>query len=84
MSSVDRKIKRKREKERRKHSQRIMKEIGETISSMPKFCKDCKATLDTSDHESLDKWRIKIFESGRVELTCGSCAPQSNEPEETT
>lgn len=82
MGSIDRKIKRKKEKEKRKRSQKVMKEVGEMISSMPKTCKSCGVELDSSDHESLDKWRIKIFESGRFELTCGSCAPEGTKSEE--
>ena len=83
MGSLDRKIRRKREKEKKKKSQKVMKEVGELISSMPKTCRSCGAELDTSDHESLDKWRIKIFESGRVELTCGDCAVDDDKSEVT-
>ena len=83
MGSMNRKIRRKKEKEKQKKSRKVMKEVGEMISSMPKFCRSCGVELDTDDHESLDKWRIKIFESGRVDLTCGECATTEDNSGET-
>ena len=83
MGSLDRKIRRKREKEKKKKSQKAMKEVGDMISSMPKFCGSCGAELDTSDHAALDKWRIKIYESGRFELTCPSCLEIDDKSEVT-
>lgn len=72
--SITRKIKRSKAKENKKIAKKIMKEVGDTIASMPKTCRKCSAELDKSNNASLDEWKIKIFESGRVDLTCGSCS----------
>tara|TARA_A200000159_G_scaffold32967_2_gene29601 strand:- start:559 stop:813 length:255 start_codon:yes stop_codon:yes gene_type:complete len=84
MGSIDRKIKRKKQRETKKKSEKIMKEVGAAISSMPSYCHVCNVELNKSDTASLDKWRIKIFETGRVELTCGECHEKIENQEEGT
>ena len=68
-----RKIKRKRELEARKKSNKMLKEVTKSIDSMPKVCSSCGAELDKTVSENLDNWRIQIYETGRVVLTCGNC-----------
>lgn len=72
--SITRKIKRKKAKENKKTAKKVMRKVGDTIASMPKVCRKCNTELDKSNDASLDEWKIKIFESGRVDLTCGDCS----------
>lgn len=68
-----RKIKRKRELEARKKSNKALKEVTKSIDKMPKICSSCGVEFDKTINENLDNWRIQIYETGRVVLTCGNC-----------
>ena len=83
MSSINRKLRRRKEKEQKKKSKQVMKEVGEHIAAMPKNCRGCGIELDKTDHAALDEWKIKIFESGRVDLTCGQCSTTGESGEES-
>ena len=81
MTKATRKFRRKKEKEKKKQVNKVMKDIGETISKMPKVCSSCKTELDVTDKESLDKWRIQVFRTGRAQLTCPDCLKKNEDAE---
>lgn len=68
-----RKIRRKKEIEARKRSKKVLKEVTKSIDKMPKTCSSCGIELDKTVNENLDSWRIQVYETGRVVLTCGNC-----------
>lgn len=68
-----RKIKRKRELQARKKSNKVLKEVTKNIDRMPKICSKCDDEFDKTVNENLDQWRIQVYETGRVVLTCGKC-----------
>tara|TARA_B100000242_G_C42817818_1_gene380120 strand:+ start:176 stop:427 length:252 start_codon:yes stop_codon:yes gene_type:complete len=68
-----RKIKRRKELQARKKSKKVLKEVTKNIDRMPKFCSKCGIEFDKTVNSNLDEWRIQIYETGRVVLTCGNC-----------
>ena len=82
MSSA-RKIKRKKELALRKKSKKVMKEVTKNLDNMPKQCSSCGVKLDATVSENLDQWRIQIYETGRVALTCPDCQTNDTEVQES-
>lgn len=78
-----RKIRRRKEKEKRKRNNKILKEVSKSIETMPKTCSKCGAEFDKTVPENLDKWGIQIYETGRVTLTCGICRTPESEKKDS-
>ena len=44
---------------------------------MPKACDECEKPFDRSKTQELDKWRIAVYDDGRIHLVCDGCVPDS-------
>jgi len=73
MSSVDRKIKRDKQKKARKQARKETQQAFNAMASLPTECSDCGAKFDLV--RSADDW---IVESGSsLRLMCPTCAALS-------
>tara|TARA_B100000941_G_C28253766_1_gene422921 strand:+ start:58 stop:339 length:282 start_codon:yes stop_codon:yes gene_type:complete len=81
MGSLKRQLARKRAKKQKKLLEKGMKRISEQVSSAPKVCGECGAKFDNTDKDMLNKWRIAVYEDGRMHLTCPACGPTPEEIE---
>ncbi len=79
MGSLGRKMRRKREKAASKRLKKRVKQVGEKVSSMPKMCVGCDAQFDNTDKDSLDKWRVAVYDDSHIELTCPDCSSTSEQ-----
>ena len=75
--SLGRKIRRKKKRDLNKDIKKKTKELEKQVSKMPKACDECNTPFDRSKTELLDKWRIAVYEDGRVNLVCNDCVPDS-------
>mgnify|MGYP001426873902 CR=1 FL=1 len=85
MGSLGRKLKRKKEAEKRKlaakQANKDLKGVTNKIESMPKVCGECGAEFDKTDKEMLNQWRIAVYDNGYFHLTCPDCGPSKEELE---
>ena len=81
MGSLGRKMKRKRARAEKKHADKLMKQVGDRVKATPKVCGECDAQFDNTDKESLNKWRVAVYDDGRIYLTCPECGPSDEEIE---
>jgi len=70
-------IRRKKELEERKRLRKESKDKLSTVSSVldstPKKCDECDTPFDKTDVESCSKWRIAVYDNGKVNLVCPDC-----------
>ena len=81
MGSLKRQLARRRAKKQNKLLQKGMKQVVERVNSAPKICGECGAEFDKTDKDMLNKWRIAVYEDGRMHLTCPKCGPSDEEIE---
>ena len=79
MGSSKRQLKRQKKLKKQKELKKAARQIEEQVSGMPKTCGVCSADFDNTDKEMLNQWRIAVWDSGRVELTCPNCGPTPEE-----
>ena len=75
--SLNRKIRRKKRRDLGKTQSKQTKELEKQISKMPKACDECGTPFDKSKTDMLDKWRIAVYDDGRINLVCNDCVPDS-------
>jgi hypothetical protein len=78
---MTRKIQRENERSNLKQKKQVMKKAFETFDGMPKKCGECDADFDNTVKEALSKWRVAVYDDGRVHLTCPDCGPTPEELE---
>ena len=75
---TDRSIRRKKELEERKKLKRESKgkldSVSSALDSMPKTCDECGVSFDKTDIESCSKWRIAVYDNGKINLVCPQCS----------
>lgn len=72
MSSIERKLKRKREKEHVKEAKKQLQEVTDAMSGLPTACTECSAGFDLV--RDADTWIVDC--AGDVlRLVCEKCAP---------
>ena len=74
MSSLSRKMKRKKEKKSRRAAEKKSKEISDKISKMPTSCAVCDKKFDRTDKLMIETWMISVYDNGESILTCDKCA----------
>jgi uncharacterized protein with PIN domain len=72
-------MKRKRARTEKKNADKLMKQVDEKLKSMPKVCGECNAQFDNTDKETLNEWRLAVYDDGRIHLTCPKCGPSHEE-----
>ena len=72
MSSIERKLKRKREKEQIKEAKKQLQEVTDAMSSLPTACTECSTDFDLV--RDADTW-IADCAGGVLRLVCEKCAP---------
>ena len=75
MGSLSRKMKRRQARSEQWRRRKLMRRVDAKLKAMPKTCMGCDAQFDNTDKESLDQWRVAVYDDDRVELTCPDCAP---------
>tara|TARA_Y100001973_G_C4904704_1_gene188914 strand:+ start:49 stop:333 length:285 start_codon:yes stop_codon:yes gene_type:complete len=73
--SLARKIKRKQRAKLKKEMRKKSRDIEKKISGMPENCDECSAPFDKTDTESLNKWKIAVYDDGPIHLVCPACVP---------
>jgi len=76
MSSA-RKMRRAKEKILKKELKKNLKKAEKALDSLPKHCDECGALFDRSKKEELNKWRVAVYDDGRIHLVCDACTPDS-------
>jgi len=76
MSSA-RKLRRAKQKILQKELKKNLKQAERAMDSLPKKCDECDAPFDRTKKEELDKWRIAVYDDGRIHLVCDGCTPES-------
>ena len=75
---ASRSIRRKKEQEERKRMRKENKDklstVSNTLDSMPKKCDECEVPFDKTDIESCSKWRLAVYDSGKINLVCPECS----------
>ena len=74
MGSLKRKMKRKKELALKKGARKAMKSINQQLSNSPDACGKCGISFDNTETEALDKWRVAVYDDGRVHLECPKCS----------
>ncbi len=77
MGSLGRKIRRKQRRDLQKSMKKKSRQVEDKISKLPKSCDECGAPFDRSNTDQIDKWRIAVYDDGRVHLVCPNCVPDS-------
>jgi len=77
VGSLGRKIRRKQRRDLKKSMKKKSRQIEDKISKMPKACDECEKPFDRSKTQELDKWRIAVYDDGRIHLVCDGCVPDS-------
>ncbi len=54
-------------------------EVEQSISRMPQQCDECATAFDKTNHEQITKWRIAVYDDGRIHLVCPACVPNDLE-----
>ncbi|MEE3233443.1 MAG: hypothetical protein VX294_04695 [Candidatus Latescibacterota bacterium] len=75
--SSSRKMRRAKEKLLQKELKKNLKRAEQAMSSLPSHCDECGAHFDREQKENLDKWRVAVYDDGRLHLVCESCTPES-------
>ena len=76
MTSLSRKIQRKKQKEASKD----MKEKVKLFSKIPEFCNMCEKPFDKKDKDQVQSWRVVVRDKEkRVNLYCPTCWDHANE-----
>tara|TARA_B100000579_G_C22492599_1_gene693100 strand:- start:303 stop:551 length:249 start_codon:yes stop_codon:yes gene_type:complete len=76
MSSA-RKLRRAKEKILKKEIKKNMKKAEKALDSLPKHCDECGAIFDRTKKDSLNKWRVAVYDDGRIHLVCENCVDDS-------
>ena len=79
MGSLDRKLRRKRERAEKKHAEKVMKQVGDHVEAMPRVCGECGDNFDKTDRSAMNEWRLAIYDDGRIHMTCPKCGPTPEE-----
>ena len=82
--SSARKMRRAKDKLLKKELKKKMKGAEQAIASLPKKCDECSAPFDRTKQSELDKWRIAVYDDGRVHLVCDNCVPDSVKSDDAT
>jgi len=77
MTSLSRKIRRKKDALLKKELKKRAKGVEKVISGLPDKCDECSTPFDRHDKSLLDKWRLAAYDDGRINLVCPDCVPQS-------
>jgi hypothetical protein len=77
MSSIDRKLKRKREKEQDKKAKKDLRAATAVMNSLPPGCTECGAEFDLA--RDADGWIVNMAQ-GRLQLLCEKCSLSSSLP----
>ena len=75
MSSIDRKLKRKREKEQGKKAKKDLRDATAAMNSLPPGCTECGAEFDLA--RDADGWIVNVVQ-GRLQLLCEKCSLSSS------
>jgi hypothetical protein len=73
MGSLKRKMQRKKLLKARKEATKAMSAVSKQVDSMPKHCGECGTTFEMADKETIDQWKIAVWEDGRIYLSCPRC-----------
>jgi hypothetical protein len=67
--------KQKRESKRRmsKEDKQINEAVERAVADMPKSCTSCSKDFDNKDQQSLNTWRIAVYDDGPIHLFCPDC-----------
>jgi len=77
VSSISRKIKRKRERNAAKH---LEGKVGMFVEKLPTNCLACESPFDKTNEEQVTTWRVVVRESEKkVNLYCPECWESANE-----
>ncbi len=74
--SESRQVRRARERALRKEAKKKSKAIEKAVARMPEKCDECSAPFDKLKSKHLDKWRIAVYDDGRINLVCPDCVPE--------
>ena len=77
MTSSNRKLRRKQDALLKKELKKRTKGVEKAMSSLPEKCDECSTPFDRHDKSLLDKWRLAVYDDGRVNLVCPNCVPES-------
>jgi predicted RNA-binding Zn-ribbon protein involved in translation (DUF1610 family) len=74
MSSIDRKIKRQKEKKAKKQQKKDISQKMGMFDRMPEECSACEARFDKKDREMVATWNVVVREEEKiVRLYCPDC-----------
>ena len=77
MGSIDRKIRRKQEREAAKH---LDGKVGMFVEKLPENCLACESSFDKTDREQVSTWRVVVREKEeKVNLYCPECWDSANQ-----
>ena len=74
MGSLGRKLRRSKELQDRKNAKKMMRSVNRQLANEPKSCGECGALFDNTEKDMLNKWRVAVYDDGRVNLACPSCS----------
>ncbi len=72
---MNRKQRREARKQLPRKTREKVKKLDTTLSCVPKKCDECQKPFNNSDQESLDKWKIAVYDDGPIHLVCPECIP---------
>ena len=73
MGSLKRKMQRKKMLRERKDANKRLNAVSRNIDALPQMCGECGVTFEMSDPETIDQWKIAVWDDGNIYLSCPKC-----------
>ena len=73
----NRKLRRRKDALLKKELKKRTKSVEAAMSTLPEKCDECSTPFDRQNKSLLDKWRLAVYDDGRINLVCPDCVPQS-------